>query len=339
MGNKRNMKASCVFALAFVAVVLSAPMANDDYAFVQEEAVANLNDFVADLKKVAPSHLQYHVSHMAEHAVLLQEGKAKAYAHDFNASKKAIESALKALNDDLDAGHRHDKAALATSKSDNTNNVNNADTKNKASVKTVRNKACPTKRAEEAADEAKKKAKKEMDDIYNKKICGISTTWRDMDIEKDVPKMGTVLRNEWDKTRAKYVKAKTKHDNAIKAHEESIAKHNAAMSAFTTALNIQAANTLATCQTAHAEFEALKKEVASNVMTRKQVYIAGLVIKCYVTHMTDNAAAKKCADSNRSAGTTKFDITAPTMAPCKSKAHNSDSYGPASWKPSTSNCK
>merc|ERR1711988_1481753 len=75
------------------------------------------------------------------------------------------------------------------------------------------------------------------------------------------------------------------------------------------ALNIQAANTLATCQTAHAEFEALKKEVASNVMTRKQVYIAGLVIKCYVTHMTDNAAAKKCADSNRSASTTKFDIT------------------------------
>merc|ERR1712139_488339 len=138
---------------------------------------------------------------------------------------------------------------------------------------------------------------------------------------------------------ALYVKAKTKHDNAIKAHEDSINKHNAAMSAFSTALNIEAANTLATCKTAHAEFEALKKEVASNVMTRKQVYIAGLVIKCYVSHMTDNGAAKKCADKNRSASTSKFDITAPTMAPCKSKAHNTDSYGPVSWKPTTSNCK
>merc|ERR1712054_284192 len=245
MGNKRNMKASCVFALAFVAVVLSAPMANDDYAFVQEEAVANLNDFVAEMRKSAPRHLQFHVSHMAEHANLIQEGKAKAYAHDFNASKKAIESALKALNDDLDAGHRHDKAALATSKSDNTNNVNNADTKNKASVKTVRNKACPTKRAEEAADEAKKKAKQDMDTIYNKKICGISTTWRDMDIEKDVPKMGSVLRNQWDKTRALYVAAKSKHDNAVKAHQDAINRNNAAMSAFSTALDIQAANTLA----------------------------------------------------------------------------------------------
>merc|ERR1711988_1925924 len=296
---------SCVIALAFVAIVFSAPTVEDDISphfemeMVQDETAANLNNMVAELKKVAPAHLQGHVDHMAEHAELIQEGKAKAYAHDFNASKRAI-AALKSLNDDLDAGHSHDKAALQTSKNDNTNAINTAHSKNKASVKSVRGKACPTKRAEEAADAAKKKAKGDMDSIYNKKICGISTTWRDMDIEKETPKMGTVLRNEWDKTRAKYVAAKTKHDNAIKAHEESIAKHNAAMSAFTTALNIQAANTLATCQTAHAEFEALKKEVASNVMTRKQVYIAGLVIKCYVTHMTDNAAAKKCADSNRS---------------------------------------
>merc|ERR1711988_207848 len=326
---------SCVIALAFVAIVFSAPTVEDDISphfemeMVQDETVANLNNMVAELKKVAPAHLQGHVDHMAEHAELIQEGKAKAYAHDFNASKRAIAAALKSLNDDLDAGHNHDKAALETSKNDNTNAINTAHSKNKASVKSVRGKACPTKRAEEAADAAKKKAKGDMDSIYNKKICGISTTWRDMDIEKETPKMGTVLRNEWDKTRAKYVAAKSKHDAAVKAHQDAVNKNKAAMAAFT----------LSTCQNAHAEYEALKKEVASNVVSRKQVYVAALVIKCYVDNMTDNAAAKKCADSKRNASTTKFDITPPGLAPCTSKAKNVDSFGPASWKPTAANCK
>merc|ERR1719359_2150915 len=100
---------------------------------------------------------------MVEHAELLQDRKAKAYAHDFAASKKAIEAALKSLNADLDAGHNHDVAALKTAKNDNTNHVKNTDNKNKSSVKTVRNKACPTKRAEEKAEEEKANAKKAMD--------------------------------------------------------------------------------------------------------------------------------------------------------------------------------
>jgi len=275
---------------------------------------------------------------MAEHAELIQEGKAKAYAHDFNASKRAIAAALKSLNDDLDAGHKHDEAALATAKSDNSDAIKNADSNNKASVKSVRGQACPTKRAEEDADAAKKKAKGDMDAIYNKKICGISTTWRDMDIEKETPKMGSVLRNEWDKTRAKYVASKSKHDAAVKAHLDAVNKNKAAMAAFVTALDIQAAATLSACRTAHAEYEALKKDVASNVVTRKQTYVAGLVIGCYVDNMTDNAAAKKCADSKRSASTAKFDITPPALAPCTSKAKNVDSYGPASWKPTATNC-
>merc|ERR1711907_573776 len=240
---------SCVIALAFVAIVFSAPTVEDDISphfemeMVQDETAANLNNMVAELKKVAPAHLQGHVDHMAEHAELIQEGKAKAYAHDFNASKRAIAAALKSLNDDLDAGHNHDKAALETSKNDNTNAINTAHSKNKASVKSVRGKACPTKRAEEAADAAKKKAKGDMDSIYNTKICGISTTWRDMDIEKDAPKMGTVLRNKWDATRAKYVKAKSKYDAAVKAHKKAVEQHGAAMAAFKTALDIQAAAT------------------------------------------------------------------------------------------------
>merc|ERR1711990_934830 len=81
---------SCVFALAFIAVVFSAPMVpEDDFdydvayetEFVQTESASDLKNVVAELKKVAPEHLQGHVAHMAEHAELLQDGKAKAYAN------------------------------------------------------------------------------------------------------------------------------------------------------------------------------------------------------------------------------------------------------------------
>merc|ERR1712216_967180 len=319
---------SCVIALAFVAVVFSAPMVpeNDfDYDvayetdFIQTQAVTDLKNMVSELKKVAPDHLQGHVAHMAE-------------------SKRAIEAAINALNRDLDAGHAHDVAALKTAKTHNKNHVAATDAKNKASVKTVRNKACPTKRAEEAADEEKKKAKEAMDGIFNTKICGISTTWRDMDIEKDTPKMGTVLRNKWDETRAAYVRAKTKNDAAMKAHRDAVDAHAATMSAFKTALGIQADATHAACNAAKAEYKILVDDVASNVVTRKQTFVAALVIKCYTDNMTNNAAAKKCADNKRSADTSKFNITPPGLGACKSKSANKDSYGPESWKPTKANC-
>merc|ERR1712230_234407 len=331
---------SCVIALAFVTLVFSAPMVpEDDFDydvayetyFIQTEAVTDLKNVVGELKKVAPEHLQGHVAHMAEHAEFLQDGKANA--HDFAKSKKAIEAAIEALNNDLDAGHNHDVAALKTAAADNKNHVANTDSKNKRSVHGVRNKACPTKRAEEKADEEKKAAKGAMDGIYNTKICGISTTWRDMDIEKDAPKMGTVLRNKWDATRAKYVAAKNKYDAAVKAHQSAINAHAAAMEAFKTALAIQAAATLAACEAAKAEYEILKRDVASNVVTRKQTFVAALVIKCYTDNMTNNAA-----DNKRSANTSKFNINPPGIGACKSKGENSDSYGPASWKPTKANC-
>merc|ERR1711939_656123 len=336
MGHSSDITAamkSCVIALAFVTLVFSAPMVpEDDFdydvayetEFVQTESASDLKNVVAELKKVAPEHLQGHVAHMAEHAELLQDGKAKAYAHDFAKSKKAIEAAIEALNNDLDSGHNHDVAALKTAAADNKNHVANTDAKNKRSVHGVRNKACPTKRAEEKADEEKKAAKGAMDGIYNTKICGISTTWRDMDIEKDAPKMGTVLRNKW--------------DAAVKAHQSAINAHAAAMGAFKTALAIQAAATLAACEAAKAEYEILKRDVASNVVTRKQTFVAALVIKCYTDNMTNNAAAKKCADNKRSAYTSKFNINPPGIGACKSKGENSDSYGPASWKPTKANC-
>merc|ERR1711939_685883 len=294
MGHSSDITAamkSCVIALAFVTLVFSAPMVpEDDFdydvayetEFVQTESASDLKNVVAELKKVAPEHLQGHVAHMAEHAELLQDGKAKAYAHDFAKSKKAIEAAIEALNNDLDSGHNHDVAALKTAAADNKNHVANTDAKNKRSVHGVRNKACPTKRAEEKADEEKKAAKGAMDGIYNTKICGISTTWRDM--------------------------------------------------------AIQAAATLAACEAAKAEYEILKRDVASNVVTRKQTFVAALVIKCYTDNMTNNAAAKKCADNKRSANTSKFNINPPGIGACKSKGENSDSSGPASWKPTKANC-
>merc|ERR1719482_348893 len=81
---------------------------------------------------------------------------------------------------------------------------------------------------------------------------------------KATPKYGDELRNKWDKKRGEYETAKAKHDAAIK-------KHDAAMAEFKTALELEARNAVNACNQAHKEYNALKKEVASNVAARKQV--------------------------------------------------------------------
>merc|ERR1711998_415650 len=111
------------------------------------------------------------------------------------------------------------------------------------------------------------------------------------------------------------------------------------LASFKTAVSIQAANTLAMCQSAHAEYNTLKGEVASNVDTRKQTFIATLVITCYVDNMTDNSAAKTCADKKRAASTSQWDITPPAMKPCSSKSTNENKYGPLDWTPALNNCR
>merc|ERR1712096_337303 len=64
------------------------------------------------LKRVAPSHLKTDVATIHQHAVLIQ--KARSYNHNFSASAAAIKAALSSLLSQLNAGHSHDKSALAT---------------------------------------------------------------------------------------------------------------------------------------------------------------------------------------------------------------------------------
>merc|ERR1711924_153318 len=101
------------------------------------------------------------------------------------------------------------------------------------------------------------------------------------------------------------------------AHRAAEKKRNAAMAKFRTALKI---------------------EVASNVNSRKQVFISTLLITCYVDNITSNASAKACADRKRRASTSQWNINGGSLARCPSKAHITNSMGPANWKPSVRSC-
>lgn len=83
----------------------------------------------------------------------------------------------------------------------------------------------------------------------------------------------------------------------------------------------------------------LKKDVQSNVKSRKAVYISVLVVKCYVDHLGNKAAAKRCADKARKANTSQWDINGGSLAPCVSVASLKNSFGPLDWKPSRKNCR
>merc|ERR1711904_204674 len=293
-----EMKAVYI-AIAFAAVAF----ASEKFDFEETELgqisdEENLLSVVHDMRGVAPKHLQEHIKVVAHHAELLQDEKAKAYAHNFSESQAAIRAAIKSLNDELKAGHDHGVAPLASAKASGNKVVSEADAAAKSRVRAYRDRACPTKRAEEAANAKKGAAKKKMDGIADGNICELSTTWGDMDIDKSVAKYGTALRNKWDTVRSKFVKARA---DAVSDHERS-------MAGFTTALGIESQNVVDSCNAAHKEYNNLCKDIQSNVRTRKQTYIAGLVIQCYVDNITSNAA-------------------------------NSNRYGPADWVATSANCK
>jgi len=309
-----------------------------------EESVASLAQEASHLRSVSQAHMALHVERIARHAMLLQgasaEDKAKAYAHNFNNSKNAIRSALKALTSQLNAGHRHDSAALRGEKGRGNRVISNAQTKGRNKCASYRHKACPTKREEEVANKKKDAARRAMTNQGNGKICsgGLSTTFGDMDVEKNVPKFGTELRNKWNRARANYLKHRGKYNAAVKAHRAALKKYNDAMAKFNTALRIEVSNAASACKSAHAEYNALKREVASNVASRKQVFISTLLITCYVDNITSNASAKACADRKRRASTSQWNINGGSLARCPSKAHLTNSMGPASWKPSSRTC-
>lgn len=313
----------------------------EDMALFQGDE-GSLRMAVTALRQVAPAELRGHVDLISHHSELIQGqdniGKAKAFAHNFAASKRAIMSAISALHGELTVGHRHDKAVLTKQR-----NLLNASIKKslrdgKATANKYRFKACPTKRLEIESNNAKKKAKKQMHAHENQKVCPLGTRFKDMDINKGTPKLGTELRNKWNRARATYVRLQAVYNKAAAKHVAAVRKYNKAMSQFRTSVRLEAANAFNTCKNARDEYAALVKEVANNVNTRKQTYVATLVIKCYINNLTSNKSAKGCADKAKRANTSKWNIVAGPLIPCNSKATNAKIFGPPNWQPTSRNC-
>merc|ERR1711934_531161 len=152
------------------------------------------------------------------------------------------------------------------------------------------------------------------------------------------PKFGGELRNKWDKARADYLRKLAKYNAAVRAYNKAAREHAGAMAAFTATVKAEASNAHAACHNAHKAYELLKRDVASNVRTRKQVYIASKVITCYIDNLKNNGGAKNCADRARRANTSRWNISAPKMNACLSKVALQAQLGPLSWRPSKRNC-
>merc|ERR1712072_1221148 len=271
--------------------------------------------------------------------MLLQ--KAKAYGHDFSASSKAIKAALAALLSQLNAGHKHDKAALAAAHKNSKAAISTTESSGKTKCVEYKNKACPTKRIEGVAKAKMDAAHTRMRNIGKSKACDSLAhgTWGGMDVDKANPKFGTVVRNAWDKKRGEYVAAHTKWMAEKKVFETAQKAHTEAMAAFTTAVNLEASNAHNACKNAHKQYNDLKNEVFNNVKSRKHVYIASLIIHCYVDNLKSNSAAKSCADKKRKSDTSMWNISANNLAACVSKAALQERFGPLSWKPSSKSCE
>merc|ERR1711881_497068 len=124
-----------------------------------------------------------------------------------------------------------------------------------------------------------------------------------------------------------------------KVFETAQKAHTEAMAAFTTAVNLEASNAHNACKNAHKQYNDLKNEVFNNVKSRKHVYIASLIIHCYVDNLKSNSAAKSCADKKRKSDTSMWNISANNLAACVSKAALQERFGPLSWKPSSKSCE
>merc|ERR1711881_67736 len=111
------------------------------------------------------------------------------------------------------------------------------------------------------------------------------------------------------------------------------------MAAFRATAKAEASNAHAACRNAHKAYELLKKDVASNMRTRKQVYIASKVTTCYIDNLKNNGGAKNCADRARRANTSRWNISAPKMNACLSKVALQAQLGPLSWRPKERNSK
>merc|ERR1711959_636066 len=237
-----------------------------------------------------------------DHANLIQ--KAKAYKHSFGA-RNALRAAIRALVSELTSGHNHDRNALNNERNAGHNAIRNASNRGKGVTRRYREKACPTKKAQVEAEAARNSAKSNMN------------------------------RNKWDKARADYLRKLAKYNAAVRAYNKAAREHAAAMSAFKATTKAEASNAHAACRNAHKAYELLKRDVASNVATRKQVYIASKVITCYIDNLSNNGGAKNCADRARRANTSRWNINAARMNACQSKVSLQATLGPLSWRPAS----
>jgi hypothetical protein len=270
-----------------------------------------------------------------DHANLIQ--KAKAYKHSFGA-RNALRAAIRALVSELNSGHNHDRNALNNERNAGHNAIRNASNRGKGVTRKYREKACPTKKAMVEAEAARNSAKNALNSIKRRKVCNLNTSWFDMNIKGAAPKFGGELRNKWDKARADYLRKLSKYNAAVRAYNKAAREHAGAMSAFKATVKAEASNAHAACRNSHKAYELLKKDVASNVRTRKQVYIASKVITCYIDNLKNNGGAKNCADRARRANTSRWNISAPKMNACLSKVALQAQLGPLSWRPSKRNC-
>merc|ERR1711977_553973 len=328
--NASNMKFLVVVLLAVTALTYASYETEQSDAWDMDEAlpenmpssaqkpVKSLMDAVKKLHKHAPTQLKEHVKVMAHHASMIQDTKAKAYVHNLKSAKAAINAALRSLNGELLTGHRHDSNLLKNAKRRGVSTVSSATSRGKTKVKHFKSKSCPLKRREEQAGVAKRKALQAEQRLENSKTCPLRTTMADMNIHKTAPILGSELRNKWYKVKAQWNKVHLAYVRAKKAHQTAMLRVNKAMASFKTSLRIEASNTNRACRQMTAEFNALKKDVATNVATRKQVHIAALVVKCYVNHLANNRSAQKCADRAHKANTSIWNINGGKLAPCTS---------------------
>merc|ERR1712070_1283131 len=301
--------------------------------------VSDLMSAVTKLRAHAPQHLAEHVAVVTKHAKTIQLSqdademeKASAYSHDFEKASKSIKAALDTLRGELRTGHNHDVKLLKDTKSTASTGLSNTKDNNKNKVKKLKHEGCPTKRSDKKAD------KKARDDVKNKKMCPLGTTWDDMDIHKSVPKYGSELRSAWDKARAEWVSKNNAYNAAVKAHEAAIIYHEQKMAAFKTAMKLEAKSTHDQCKSAHSEYNSLKRDVQANVETRKQVDISAKVVQCYVDNMTNNAGAKACADKARKADVSMWNIDGGSLTACESTSSLENAFGPPSWTATKDNC-
>jgi len=134
-------------------------------------------------------------------------------------------------------------------------------------------------------------------------------------------------------------RVKTKMKAGVKAEPLNKAKlHLAkAMTAFRMAIKLEPKNVANACKAQHAEYDALKKDIAMNVDQRKQVYKSTRAIKCYVHHIFHNSVAEKCM--KKPVNLRQWDIKAGKLPRCPHVPSLTNKMGPANFYPSRKSCK